>query len=293
MKTIQMPYPELAKALGVENIYLKREDTHKYGSHKGRSIPLMIKNYNKQGINTFVISSSGNAALAAVLAVENRLKNNPEVTLSLKIFVGKNIDQKKLEKLKRTITCSDAITIEQVDNPKQKAFQLDKAGEAKFLRQSTDDLALDGYMELAQEITKIPELSAIFIPTSSGTTAQAIGQYILDRNLPIQLHIAQTTSCHPIAEEFDTKTSDEPSLAGAIVDKVAHRKEVLIPIIKKTNGFGWIIDNTQIQEAQKLVKTTTDLDISATSALSVAALQKALKMGKTFDGPVSCFICGA
>ena len=58
-------YPKLAKAIGVNRLYFKREDLHPYGSHKGRSIPVMIDKYFKAGDRRFANSSSGNAALAA------------------------------------------------------------------------------------------------------------------------------------------------------------------------------------------------------------------------------------
>src|ERR1035437_8229763 len=67
MLTPQKNYPNLAKALGVSSLYLKREDLHPYGSHKGRSIPVMIDHYVKDGKRHFAISSSGNAALAAAM----------------------------------------------------------------------------------------------------------------------------------------------------------------------------------------------------------------------------------
>ena len=64
---------QLAEAIGISSLYFKREDLHPYGSHKGRSIPVMIEHYLASGDTRFAISSSGNAALAAVmhgLAVE-------------------------------------------------------------------------------------------------------------------------------------------------------------------------------------------------------------------------------
>src|SRR3989338_108330 len=127
MKTIQMPYGELARALWVKDVYLKREDQHKYGSHKGRSIPLMIKKYFKEeGKTNFVISSSGNAALAAIHSAQAHNRNNPS-KIKLTVFVGKNIDQKKLKLL--LLIIEDAkIKIEQVERPKQSAFQMDKDG---------------------------------------------------------------------------------------------------------------------------------------------------------------------
>ena len=67
MKTPQAPILKLSSALGITTeVWFKREDKHKYGSQKGRSIPLLIHEQYDLGKTHFVISSSGNAALAAV-----------------------------------------------------------------------------------------------------------------------------------------------------------------------------------------------------------------------------------
>jgi threonine dehydratase len=58
---------KLAEVIGFSDLYFKREDLHPYGSHKGRSIPVMIDHYVASGDTTFAISSSGNAALAAAI----------------------------------------------------------------------------------------------------------------------------------------------------------------------------------------------------------------------------------
>lgn len=298
MKTPQQSYIELNNALGVD-VYLKREDEHKYSSHKGRSIPLMIKKYLKEeGVTNFVISSSGNAAIATIYTVQAHNKNNEE-KITLQVFVGQNIDKQKL-KILNTIIEDKNISIQQVDRPKQQAFQMEKENKAKNLRQSTDDTALLGYIELAEEINNIPNLQAIFVPTSSGTTAQALG-LAFENILPSkwggkqnpQIHIVQTTSCHPIAREFDTNFEiTDKSLASAIVDSVAHRKKKVIEIIKKTNGSGWIVSDQELRNATNLIKETCKLKISYNSALSIAGLIKAKKNGWNFDGVVVCLITG-
>lgn len=291
MKTPQQTYPELNDALGTE-VYLKREDLHKYKSHKGRSIPLMIKKYAKEGVTHFVISSSGNAAIAAGLGVENHNRNNPDRQVTLDIFIGQHIDEKKKTVLERELT-SDHITIKQVERPKQEAFQMDKEGKATFLRQSTDDLALEGYEGLAKDLSKIPNLQAVFIPTSSGTTALALAQSFKLMEKQIQVHVVQTTAVHPIAEVFDSNGNTDTSAAGAIVDKVAHRKDAVIEAIQESKGHGWIVTDEQIKNARKIVRDTTKVDISPNSALAVAGLQKALENNWKWDGPIVCVITGA
>lgn len=303
MKTPQLSHPKLSAALSVPEVYLKREDQHKYGSHKGRSIPLMISTYHKQGWNNFVISSSGNAALAAILYIKSHNRNKPDDQLTLKVFVGNNIDKNKLANLKSKISNRKLISIEQMERPKQTAFQLNKKGKTKLLRQSTDDTALLGYHELVQELDKIESLQAIFIPTSSGTTAQGIGEAFKKFEQNPQIHVVQTEACNPIASAFkrDPSTSppadgsarnDSASIASAIVDKVAHRKEKVIKVIKNSQGSGWIVSDEEIKKTISLVKETTGINISPNSALSVAGLKKAVEDRWKFDKPVVCLITG-
>jgi len=293
MITPQTKHKKLAKILGLEVLlYFKREDLHPLGSHKGRSIPLMVDTYVKQGHSNFVISSSGNAALAAGLYIKkyNQIHKNK---LSLQIFVGEKIDSFKLKTLKKVL--SKNITITQTKNPKQTSFQIDKSGEAKILRQSTDDIALLGYSQLAKELSKIKNLSAVFIPTSSGTTAQGLYNGFKKLKLNPQIHIVQTCACHPMAINFSPiccGATSKKSIAGAIVDNVAHRKETVIADIKKSHGFGWIADNKQIEEAIKLIYKTEKIQLSPNGALSIVGLQQAIKLNWKFDGSVICLITG-
>ncbi|PIR76710.1 MAG: hypothetical protein COU32_00480 [Candidatus Magasanikbacteria bacterium CG10_big_fil_rev_8_21_14_0_10_42_10] len=295
MKTPQQAYPALAKALGINNVFLKREDEHPYGSHKGRSIPHMMKTYIKRdGIRDFVISSSGNAALAAIRMAMKHNQNNPDKQITLRVFVGKNIDEKKLSRLHNEITnTTSGINIEQVERPKQETFKLDKEKIATSLRQSTDDLALEGYQELAYELMKIPDLIAVFIPTSSGTTAQAIAEVFVREQPTTQVHIVQTTACHPIATALGATGEDtDSSVAGAIVDNIAHRKQAVADAVTLTHGAGWIVNDEKIESAQKLVNETTHIEISPNSALAVAGLKKALESKIKFEGAVACVITG-
>ncbi len=293
MTTPQTKHTKLAKILGLKApLYLKREDLHPLWSHKGRSIPLMIENYQKQGCSSFVISSSGNAALAAGLFIK-KYNQKHKSKLNLQIFVGEKIDAEKLKLLKKVL--SKNITLNKTKNPKQSAFQIDKSGQAKLLRQSTDDTALLGYLELAKELNKIKNLSAVFIPTSSGTTAQGLHLAFKKLRLNPQIHIVQTTACHPIAINFTPAhccAETKKSIAGAIVDNVAHRKESVVTSIKNSHGFGWVADDDQIKNIIKLVQKNEKIKLSPNSALSVVGLEQAIKEKWKFDGPVVCLITG-
>ncbi len=291
MQTPQIPAPTLAAALCIPEIVLKREDLHPYGSHKGRSIPMMIEHYRDLGHRDFVLSSSGNAGIAAAHAVHKYNQSSAHQPMTLTIFVGHHIEKEKLNTL--LSLASNAIRIEQVDKPKHAAIQVSQKTGAILLRQSTDDTALLGYDTLAEELSLIPNLAAIFIPTSSGTTALALANIFEKKKHPPQIHVVQTTAVHPIADIFDTNFQEtKNSLASAIVDRVGHRKHALAAAIRASGGSGWVVSDQEITAAIELVKKTTDINISATSALAIAGLKKALDAGTHWTGPVVCLITG-
>ncbi len=295
MITKQEKYPKLASALGMHSLFLKREDLHPYGSHKGRSIPIMIDKYINEGIVHFAISSSGNAALAAAYYIE-KLNRDRENKIKLDILVGQHISTKKLHKLEEFR--NDHINVTSHDRPIQTLFNITKDLSIKALRQSTDDNALLGYREIAEELLEIKDLEAVFIGTSSGTTAQAIAETFREKKnnnggKNIEMHIIQTSSCHPMADNFiDDQSIDELSIADAIVDHTALRRGDLTRLIKENGGNGWIASNEQIKIAQELVSKYADLNISTNSALSIAGLMQAVYTGKTWEGSVVCMICG-
>lgn len=290
MLTRHESYPKLAQALEIKSILFKREDLNPYGSHKGRSIPVMINIYMDKGIKHFAISSSGNAALAAAIYIEETNKNRTDKIL-LDILVGQHINTKKLEKLEKYKNQYIRVTMH--DRPLQTLFNIIKDPNIIALRQSTDDTSLIGYKELGRELLEIPDLKAVFIGTSSGTTAQALGEYFELQKREIEIHIVQTSSCYTIAQDFvDNENLEELSIADAIVDHVALRKAPLIKLIEKSGGSGWIASNEQINSALEITKKNTDLTISVNSALSVAGLMQAVYTGKSWDGSVVCMICG-
>jgi hypothetical protein len=313
-------YADLAKEIGVESLYFKREDLHPLGSHKGRSIPHMIDIGLSKGVRHFVISSSGNAALAAALYVKSLNEksstsgDSADNVITLEIFAGKKINEKKLAKLQALK--NEHILVSVQDRPLQALFMKIKDPSIRSLRQSTDPVALDGYESLARELAEIPDLAAVFIGTSSGTTAQALAHYFLHNghgknghdkkntgsggaggsgDSSVEIHIVQTPSCHPMVKALgkDQELTNETSIADAIVDRTAERASILIPLIEKTGGAGWIADNESIGVARDIVKKhARGLVISTNSALSVAGLMNAVYTGRTWHGSVVCMICG-
>lgn len=290
MITPQEKQDSLALSFEIRELYFKREDLHPHGSHKGRSIPLMIEHYAKEGIQSFTISSSGNAAISAALAIQQHNENSDQ-KLSLQIYVGNNINAEKYSKI-QALT-NEQIALTRVERPLQSLFALTQDGTVKGLRQSNDDVSLVGYETLAKELASIKNLKAVFIPTSSGTTAQALAQAFKVLGLHIEIHIVQTISCHPFADAFtDVMQTEEESIADAIVDRTALRREKLTELVRESDGGAYIANNEQIRSAIKITEEKTGLHLSPNSALSVAGLMQAVYTGKKWDGAVVCLITG-
>lgn len=321
MVTPQISHEKLAKKLGLSSqLYLKREDLHPLRSHKGRSLPRMIEHYAKAGARDFAISSSGNAGIAAAMYCAKHNAEQPSDLYRLKVFIGRNIPDEKRRILSEH--ASGAIQITQVDRPLQTFLQATKDPKVTGLRQSTDDVALEGYVELARELAKIPGLKAVFMPASSGTGAQGLYEgfkkiQALDAGsvggaggagfkIP-QIHIVQTDSCHPIADALGAAASGnegvlakmrsivspkvQGSIADAIVDTVGHRKDALSKEVRESGGTAWIMTNDEIAKAVEVLRGDGVLT-TPNGALAVAGLSKAVTNGWKWDGAVACVICG-
>jgi threonine synthase len=288
--TPQTEEGRLAAAVGAPGVFLKREDLHPYGSHKGRSIPMMIDLKCAKGGRDFAISSSGNAALAAIRHIQK--KNAEGAGLSLSVLVGEKINPDKKAALVAEMK-DEHIELVESKRPLQMLLEKIQGEQRLSLRQSTDHDALLGYKSLAEELALIPNLSAVFMGASSGTCAQSLAFYFKNNRLPIEVHIVQTTQCFPIAGAFyDKHEASQSSIADAIVDKIAYRKDALVPAIRNSGGSGWIASDSEIRKAQSLLLEHSGAQATPNGALGLAGLIKAVSHGIEFAGPVVCIITG-
>lgn len=283
--------PSLAKELDLEKLYLKREDLNPTGSFKDRSLAYQLSAYLQKGNTKYVISSSGNAAVSAVSYCKL-------FKCQLTVFVSRKIPKDKLDRLLKSSGIAKLgksplqkknITIYFSDRPRSDAIKFANENKAINLRGSTDDLAIVGFKTITYELAEqTKSIDAVFIPCSSGTSTVGIYKGFKDLGMKLpQIHIIQTTKIHQIACGFDRGfDKSETSLASAIVDKVAHRKEQVIDIVRKTEGSGWVISDKEIEASQKMLRKNCDITASADSALSLAGVVKALNNSFKIKRPV-------
>jgi len=289
-KTLQKSYPGLANKIGVPSLWIKHEYLNEAGSHKIRLLEKLIKEYLRKGQKNFVISSSGNAAIAAAHFLTKYVKTKS----NLMIFVSKNISTEKIQRLKNTVGNCQNIKIKKVLRPKQRAFLFSKKDKAIFLRGSTEPTAPQAYYSLAKELSQIPNLKSVFIPTSSGITALGLHQGFKKLKKKIEIHLVQTEKIHALTRNFDYQFSlKKTSLANAIVDRIGLRKKEINKAVQESLGSGWIISDQALKQAKKILKDETDILINTyNSLLSLAGVIKAKETKWPLSGTVCCLFTG-
>lgn len=264
----------------IDDIFFKYEFENPTGSVKDRSFAYQISKIKELNIKEAVVSSSGNAAISA--ANYCRLGN-----IKLTIFVSPKINKKKLGKLNK-FNCK----IFKTEKPISSSIRFAKKNNAYLLRQSKDLYATFGYQTIAYELFEVnPNIDAIFIPVSSGTTLAGVASGYKRYGTIPSIHAVQTEAVNPIASLFDKSfTPKKKSLADALIAKFSQREKQIMEIIDKSKGWGWVISDDEIIIARKWL-LSHKIDCSYEGASTLAAFWKAKKYGYIYKYPV-CLLTG-
>jgi len=251
----------------IDNIYFKREDLNPTGSAKDRALPLQIQNLINSGLNSAVISSTGNAAISASYYCQ-------QAGIPLTIFVSRNINPHKLSLINGHIIKSP--------KPISDAIKFSKANNSYLLRQSTDPIAQRGYGQIATELLEqLPAITSIFIPVGSGTTLLGIAKILPDS---VKVFAAQPASNPTICSVFNPGfTLETETITDALSVKYLPLKKDIINTIKKHQGSGIIVKNS---EAIKCLDFVKQFNVSPESALTLAAFFQAKNNFEVGDYPV-------
>lgn len=246
------------------DIILKREDQNPTGSLKDRGLAFLISKAWSEGFTSFVLSSSGNAAISAVNYCQ-------KAELKLKIFVSPKIDKNKLLVLKQM---KADISID--NRPLTMAGRFAKENNFYNLRPSINEFGSEGYQTISFELTDNKEdISDIFIPCSSGVSLIGIFQGFKKVGKLPRIHLCQSAAVCPLASLFDHDYSDEAvSLAASLVAKYSPLKDQILEAVKESGGVGWVIGNDQIRRTDKILQEN-QIETSAEGALALAAVEKA------------------
>lgn len=261
--------PALSAHLGLERLVLKREDQNPTGSHKDRGLAFQISALRAAdpGLAGLVISSSGNAALAAAAYAG---------LAGLKLFalISPDTAPAKLGRLlglgARVMLSRRALSL---------AVELAEQTGMPNLRPSTDPLAVEGFQSIAWELAQeIEPVQALFSFASSATSFVAMGRAFGSAAWQPSLHVVQGSGAQPIAGEFDPARDGilESGRLGALGARKTRRLGEAKRLIKASGGSGWVIQDEEADAAQALL-AGFGVETSLEGAASLAAARRAAR----------------
>lgn len=270
--------------LNLKNLYFKREDLNPTGSHKDRGVAYQVSKALEDNQKELVVPSSGNSAISA--AAYCNLAN-----IKLTAFVSKTISKQKLEQLRRfkpKIIFSKNII--------EDAEKYSIKNNIRNLRPSREKYAFYGFKSIGFEIyEKLGRVGSIFMPVSSAASLVGIGKANIElkrlrliEKLP-ELHAVQTEVIAPIAGKFCKFKQKKESIAEGIIAKTTARKKESINLIKRSNGFGWVVSDKEILDALAILNKN-GIDTSPEGGAAFGAIIKAAK--KRNLGRVVCLLTG-
>jgi len=256
----------LGDALGIPSLRLKREDRSPTGSHKARYLGYLCSVLLASGVRQAVISSSGNAAIAA--AAYASLGG-----LRLLSLVSPRTPRVKLERLRHY----PQLTVLS-DRPVALLHHAVKSWGLTDLRGSVNPLAPNAYRGLAQELTEDAELAGVFLFSSSGAAALGLSQgfaQLLEPAARPQLHVVEGS---PGGELTRTWYSQSSAMDDAHIGELASRRSRLAPAVRRavreSGGRGWRVGASELEDVLDL-GSRHGLSTSCEGIAALAAMRQA------------------
>ncbi|MEG2420933.1 MAG: threonine synthase [Oscillospiraceae bacterium] len=278
------PAPRLAKALGIQTLYIKDDGVNPTASLKDRASSLAVAKAQEAGAKTVACSSTGNAASSLA-------GNAAAAGLESYIFVPSRAPKGKIAQL--LVFGAHVIT---VDGTYEETFALSKEAIKKYGWYNRN-AAINPYLsegkktvslEIAEQLCwKIPDFVALSV--GDGCTIAGVWKGfkdlyalgLIDR-LPRLLSV-QAAGCCPlnraIAEGKPWYPMEENTLADSIAVGVPRNAEKALAAIRESNGVVVNVTDEEILAAMTLLGRTQGVFGEPAGVTGTAGLKKALEQG--------------
>lgn len=255
---------ELARWAGVERLWLKREDHNPTGSHKDRGAAAQVAAMQARDQGVGVISSSGNAALAA--ATYGRAAG-----ISVVALVAPRTETGKLAAI---VAAGGRLIV--TTKPINYGIRLSRVTGWPDLRPSQSAEALEGFRSLGAELAEqLPEDSAVFGYCSSGATYEAVGEVLAARRRDVSLHPVQAGLVNGISAAFGREGDRSRSMVGDLGAKHTPRSETVARLVRSSGGQAWWVGDQEIAPARDAL-LASGLDLAAECWAALAGVRAAV-----------------
>jgi threonine synthase len=286
----------LAKAIGINELYIKNETTNPTGSFIDRGVSVVITKIKEFNFKSVCCASPGNlgASLAAYSA---------KAGLKCIVYIPSRIDIGKLYQM-----IAYRAEIKLVKNF-ENFYEIDKKTHEGYPLTPIDPCFLEGEKTIGFEICEqlgwhSPD--KIIVPMGTGGHIFSIWKAIKElkkidfiKHNP-ELIGVQSKSCAPIVEAFKNKRvkiksiSEKNSLAVDISIKHPPYKEYALKAIKESNGDALAVSDHEMIDASKTLAEKEGIFAEPAAASTLAALKELKDYGKIDKNErIICIITGA
>jgi len=271
------PAATLGAALGIPALSLKREDLSPTGSHKARYLGYLCSMLLAAGVDQAVISSSGNAAIAA--AAYASLGG-----IRLLSLVSPRTPRVKLERLRAypQLTVLSNRPVALLHHAVRKWGLAD-------LRGSVNPLAPNAYRGIASELLSAGEIAGVFLFSSSGAAALGISQgfaELLGPGARPQLHVVEGTPGGELTRAwYSSGSHSDDSHLGELGSRRSRLAPSLRRAVRESGGRGWRVGAREL-EATRELGDRQGLSTSWEGIATLAAMHQAFSQAGPHPGGI-------
>lgn len=281
MSNLQPASESIKSQTNFEKLFFLREDLNPYGSFKDRALSYQINYLKQEKINTCVISSSGNAAIAAAAHCQS---NN----IKCIILISPDTDPAKLSQI---IKYQPFMLIKSA-NARRLANYIHKKHGIYLLNPSKDDRAITGFESLGKDIyTANPDCQTIFSYVTSGASLLGIISFYKKLSAEKSITFPHIIGVQSGAQQFLSRDvfgqvmeDSQPQMAGRnsliksprsnqIGEELNHdfpNNSVNQPIINQSIGTIYWVQNDDLMKSYQLLQQH-NINSSPEGAASLAA----------------------
>lgn len=249
-------------------ILVKREDLNPTGSHKDRAAVRQVAEYAASGVRAVVISSSGNAARATAAAAK-------QFGIPAIVFMSPKTSETKA---KDVVKHGGIAVISK--KPINLAKYLARNYDLPNLRPSSCELAVLGFSTLGEEVLDAWQESSksfdsVFTFVSSAASFVAMGRQFQRAFDCPELHSVQAGEGQLATSAVELARRGHAPKTGALAARSTPRADEALEHIQATGGKGWLVTDTEVDDAIALLKSQ-DIHVGREAAASFATAQRAL-----------------
>jgi threonine synthase len=296
-----LPAPNLGRALGLRNLYLKNDCANPTWSFKDRVVSVAATKAKEFGFDTLACASTGNLANSVAA-------HAARAGLQALVFVPADLEQGKV--VGSAIYGPTLVAVEgSYDDVNRLCSELTEKYRWAFVNINVRPYYAEGSKTLGYEVCEQLGWRApdhCIVPMASGSLFTKIYKGIkelawlglIEWRRP-RMSGAQALGCSPIVEAWERQSFDiRPQRPRTIAKSLAIGNPAdgfyALKVMAETDGYGVAVTDDEIIEGMKLLAETEGVFAETAGGVVIAALRRLAREGRIDpDEVVVAFITGA